>query len=286
MEETFHTYRITLSEDSIWKQIGNKTKACDGGFYYKNDLQLMCVHNEPNQPCAIESKKISMTDFQGKNLKITLVNSGKACDPCETSIEPIGQLQVTQHSGQETFSNPLEIKSNVSAKVYTIIKNMDAITFTFSISRICRGELVLNISSTVCRPNDTTKDLIILPKTNLPAPGAGEFIKTNISCIENTVVKEQPQFQCSSDGSYKVTGSCQCAPNYELIGGSCNPCAESSYKLDAGNEMCTPCAKGSIFESNINKCVCTTGYSRAMDDLGEVNAECYSKISFDIFTRN
>ena len=280
MEDIFNTYDIVTKRDDIWKLHSNSSKQsfCEG-IFYGNGFQLMCVPDKTEIPCNVESEKIDMKNYQGKNLKITLRNIGEACDGCTLNDvkNPSGTLVITQHVGNDILTDFLELKPDINSKVLNKEKGIDAISFTLSVKRICKKVQII-ISSTVCKAKDKSKGLVILPNTTLPAPNSKEISITELKCVENALVKVKPFFKCFSNGSYEVTGSCQCKPNYELADDSkCQPCASTSYKFEAGNEKCTKCMNGSMFIAKDNKCICKTNYARDTADLKKVNAICYSK---------
>ena len=280
-EEIFETFPIKLDPNSIWKKVvtSSSKKFC-GGIFYSDGFQSMCIPELiTDTTCDIESKRIDMKNYKGKNLKVTISSIGDACSSCieANTKNPSLKLLIFQHVGGNThYNDNLELKSDSNSIVLKKQEGMDAITITLSISRICK-ELVISISSTVCQPVEKVKDLVNMPTVSLPAPDSTEISITDLNCTQNALVNIKPQFKCFSDGTYEVVGSCQCKPNYELASDSktCKQCDSSSYKFDAGNQKCTRCMAHSTFVKN--KCSCESGYARAIDDFEKISAVCYGK---------
>lgn len=90
------------------------------------------------------------------------------------------------------------------------------------------------------------------------------------TCVNNTMVIEQPTFLCKGDGKwYLPNGGCHCKPGYQadVEKQECTKCPIGKFKHEAGSHSCETCpthSKSSDYA--FTECRCNAGYYRAEKD--------------------
>ncbi|XP_066916418.1 ephrin type-B receptor 1-B-like [Clytia hemisphaerica] len=290
------TYKVNTKTDSIWEYDDIDADGCEK-IKYKRGFQLFCV--DARFSCTLKSKPLILDEFKSEFFNITIENSLGGSDPCVScSGEISGTVDLFQTYKKDSDGKIDSTRSHNFALAESVTKtiqkkpNLEYIEIWLTLSRICKQSLIVKLSSAACKPVESIKNLIDVPKDQVfPAPSKEqETNDVGLSCVDNAVVKEEPVLKCMADASYQITGSCQCNVSYEKLEDRCQKCSANSFKLDIGNGKCEQCKANSNYSEALQMCVCQGDYLRALDEKTNRNAPCYKKpvmlFSKDIYILN